>query len=108
MLSAYKCLLGNSYSLGIYLYSDTERPLGRASLNTGCCNGMTAVMTHVRLGCQLVDLAALSNDNERSVFVYVFQALRLLRLVRLFLFIKVWPPCALSLGEVTILVPRHR
>lgn len=38
---------------------------------------------------QLVDLTALDNNNERAIYVYMFQALRLLRLVRLFLFIKV-------------------
>lgn len=37
---------------------------------------------------ELVDLTALDNNNERAIYVYMFQALRLLRLVRLFLFIK--------------------
>ena len=48
---------------------------------------------------QLVDLTRLSNHEQRNVYVLAFQALRLVRLVRLFLFIKVLP-CRHALATI--------
>lgn len=56
---------------------------------------------------QLVDLVSLSNDRERPIYVYLFQALRLCRLVRLFLFIKVSDGGCLFLMTSTLLSPNR-